>query len=99
MKRNDVPNRISVPPTLNDRDIFKDYPDIDSKTNLFIERFEALSGDVHVVKNIEDASTKLESIISTLNDLSQKDLGFAGLVDERRIAGDQMIFVEECKFI
>jgi thermosome len=36
------------------------------------------------------------SIVSNLNDLSKSDLGFAGRVEERKIAGDQMIFVEEC---
>ncbi len=37
------------------------------------------------------------NIISKVNDLSKDDLGFAGLVEERKIAGDEMIFVEECK--
>ncbi|MCJ7817093.1 MAG: TCP-1/cpn60 chaperonin family protein [Candidatus Aenigmarchaeota archaeon] len=36
------------------------------------------------------------SLVSNLNDLSKNDLGFAGRVEERKIAGDQMIFVEEC---
>ncbi len=36
------------------------------------------------------------SIASNLNDLSKADLGYAGRVEERKIAGDQMIFVEEC---
>ncbi|OIO24964.1 thermosome subunit [Candidatus Micrarchaeota archaeon CG1_02_55_22] len=36
-------------------------------------------------------------IVSTLEDLADKDLGRAGLVEERKIAGDQMIFVEKCK--
>jgi thermosome len=36
------------------------------------------------------------SIVSNLNDLSKSDLGYAGRVEERKIAGDQMIFVEEC---
>jgi thermosome len=37
------------------------------------------------------------SIISNLNDLTEKDLGFAGSVEEKKIAGESMIFVEECK--
>jgi thermosome len=37
------------------------------------------------------------SIVNNLNDLSKNDLGFAGRVEERKIAGDQMIFVEECQ--
>ena len=36
-------------------------------------------------------------IVSNLNDLSKEDLGFAGLVEERKIGGDAMLFVEECK--
>lgn len=37
------------------------------------------------------------SIVSNLNDLTQKDLGHAGLVQERKVAGEPMIFVEQCK--
>ncbi len=36
-------------------------------------------------------------LITSLEDLSATDLGFAGLVEERKIAGEQMVFVEECK--
>lgn len=36
-------------------------------------------------------------IVTNLNDLSKDDLGFAGLVEEKKIAGEQMIFVRECK--
>ena len=36
-------------------------------------------------------------IITTLDDLSSKDLGHAGVVEERKIAGEQMLFVEKCK--
>ena len=36
------------------------------------------------------------SIVSNLNDLSKNDLGYAGKVEEKKIAGDQMIFVEDC---
>ncbi len=36
-------------------------------------------------------------IITSLDDLDAKDLGFAGLVEERKIGGEQMIFVEKCK--
>jgi len=35
-------------------------------------------------------------IVTNLNELSKSDLGYAGRVEERKIAGDQMIFVEEC---
>jgi thermosome len=36
-------------------------------------------------------------IISDLDDLNTKDLGNAGLVEERKIGEDKMIFVEKCK--
>ncbi len=36
-------------------------------------------------------------ITSNLDDLKAADLGFAGLVEERRIGDDKMIFVEKCK--
>jgi thermosome len=36
-------------------------------------------------------------IISDLNDISSKDLGYAMLVEERKIGGDKMTFIEGCK--
>ena len=36
-------------------------------------------------------------IISDLDDLTAEDLGQAGLVEERKIGDDKMIFVEKCK--
>jgi len=36
-------------------------------------------------------------IISDLDDLTAKDLGQAGLVEERKIGDDKMIFVEKCR--
>ena len=36
-------------------------------------------------------------IISDIDDLNAKDLGQAGLVEERKIGDDKMIFVEKCK--
>ncbi len=36
-------------------------------------------------------------IVTSLDDLSAKDLGFAGLVEERKISGERMVFVEKCK--
>jgi thermosome len=36
-------------------------------------------------------------IATTLDDLSSKDLGLAGDVNERSIAGEKMVFVENCK--
>lgn len=36
-------------------------------------------------------------VVTTLDDLNSKDLGFAGIVEERKVAGEQMTFVEKCK--
>jgi len=36
-------------------------------------------------------------VASTLEDLKETDLGFAGLVEERKIGGEAMVFVEQCK--
>lgn len=35
--------------------------------------------------------------VSNLDDLAPKDLGYAGVVQEKKVSGDRMIFVEECK--
>ena len=37
------------------------------------------------------------TIVTNVQELSAEDLGEAGLVEERKIAGDDMIFVEDCK--
>jgi thermosome len=36
-------------------------------------------------------------VVSTLDDVRPEDLGEAGLVEERKIAGEAMVFVEQCK--
>jgi chaperonin GroEL (HSP60 family) len=36
-------------------------------------------------------------IVTNLEDLSSKDLGVAGLVEERKVGDDKMVFVEKCK--
>ncbi|MGC8648905.1 MAG: thermosome subunit beta [Candidatus Micrarchaeia archaeon] len=36
-------------------------------------------------------------IVTSLDDMNEKDLGYAGLVEERKISGEQMLFVEKCK--
>ncbi len=36
-------------------------------------------------------------IVTSIDDLSSDDLGYAGIVEEVKIAGDEMIFVKECK--
>ncbi len=36
-------------------------------------------------------------IVSTLDEISGDDLGFAGIVEEKKLAGEEMIFIRECK--
>ncbi|MEM3841072.1 MAG: thermosome subunit beta [Candidatus Micrarchaeaceae archaeon] len=36
-------------------------------------------------------------IVTSLDDLEEQDLGFAGLIEERKVAGEQMVFIENCK--
>ncbi|HWQ67822.1 MAG TPA: thermosome subunit alpha [Methanospirillum sp.] len=36
-------------------------------------------------------------VISSIDAISAKDLGYAGLVEQRKVSGDDMIFVEECR--
>jgi len=36
-------------------------------------------------------------IVTNVRDLTSEDLGYAELVEERKVAGENMVFVEECK--
>ena len=36
-------------------------------------------------------------VVSSIDAISAKDLGYAGLVEERKVSGEDMIFVEECR--
>lgn len=36
-------------------------------------------------------------VVTNIKDLERSDLGYAGFVEESKIAGDEMIFVEKCK--
>ena len=36
-------------------------------------------------------------LVTSVEDLSEADLGFAGLVEERRVGDEKMVFVEQCK--
>ncbi len=37
------------------------------------------------------------NIVSTIDELTKDDVGYAGLVEELKIAGEEMIFVRDCK--
>lgn len=47
------------------------------------------------IENLAKASGA--RIVTTLDDLSSKDLGFAKVVEEKRVGKDKMVFVEGCK--
>ena len=36
-------------------------------------------------------------VMSNINDLTADDLGYAGIVEEKKISGEQMMFVQKCK--
>ncbi len=37
------------------------------------------------------------TIVTNIKELEKKDLGYAGIVYEKKVAGDEMIFIEKCK--
>ncbi|MDD1724224.1 MAG: TCP-1/cpn60 chaperonin family protein [Methanospirillum sp.] len=37
------------------------------------------------------------TVVSSIDAISAKELGYAGIVEERKVSGEEMIFVEECK--
>ena len=68
LKKTDIKDRLSIPSSNADKDIFSDYPDKNSLLDLFANRFEALNGELHLAKDIEKASEKLNSVLSTMNE-------------------------------
>ncbi len=66
------------------------------------QHFLAKHGIMAVRRVSEKDMNRLEKatgakIVNNLDDLTEEELGFAGLVEERKIGEDRMIFVEECK--
>jgi chaperonin GroEL (HSP60 family) len=67
-----------------------------------VQHFLAKDGIIAARRVKESDMTKLSRatgarIISDLDDLKVADLGAAGMVEERKIGDDKMIFVEKCK--
>ena len=67
-----------------------------------VQHFLAKAGIIAVRRVKQSDMEKLARatggiIVSDLDDLTAKDLGQAGLVEERKIGDDKMIFVEKCK--
>jgi len=66
------------------------------------QHYLAKAGILAVRRVKESDLTKLSKatgarIVSNLDDLFEKDLGTAGLVEERKIEEDRWVFIEECK--
>jgi len=59
--------------------------------------------DILVIKSVKESDINALAkatgarIVSTLDDISAKDLGFAQLVEERKIENDKLVFIEKCK--
>ena len=71
---------------------------IDDMVQHYLAKAGVLAGR-RVKKSDMDALARATNgkVISSLKDIGKNDLGFAGLVEERKVAGEQMIFVEKCK--
>lgn len=57
-------NSISDLPDINDRDIFRDYPEPGSQLELFKKRFEELHGELYITDNFTIAAKQLKDILS-----------------------------------
>ncbi len=67
-----------------------------------VQHYLAKDGIIAVRRAKKSDMEKLEkatggTIVSTVEDLTKNDLGHAGLVEERKISGDKMLFIEQCK--
>jgi len=67
-----------------------------------VQHYLAKEGIIAVRRAKKSDMEKLEKatggkIVTNVEELSESDLGHAGLVEERKIAGDKMLFIEECE--
>jgi len=67
-----------------------------------VQHYLAKEGIVAVRRAKKSDMEKLEKatggkIVTAVEEISGSDLGHAGLVEERKIAGDKMLFIEECE--
>jgi thermosome len=67
-----------------------------------VQHYLAKDGIMAVRRAKKSDMEKLEkatggNVVSTVEDLTENDLGYAGLVEERKISGDKMLFIEQCK--
>ena len=67
-----------------------------------VQHYLAKAGIIAVRRAKKSDMEKLEkatggNIVSTVDEITASDLGHAGLVEERKISGDKMLFIEQCK--
>ncbi|MBE0516450.1 MAG: TCP-1/cpn60 chaperonin family protein [Methanophagales archaeon] len=67
-----------------------------------VQHYLAKEGIAAVRRAKKSDMEKLEKatggkIVSNVEEITESDLGYAGLVEERKIAGDKMLFIERCK--
>ncbi|MGB2842019.1 MAG: thermosome subunit beta [Halobacteriota archaeon] len=67
-----------------------------------VQHYLAKEGIIAVRRSKKSDMEKLEKatggkIVTNVEELSESDLGHAGLVEERKIAGGKMLFIEECE--
>jgi len=67
-----------------------------------VQHYLAKEGIVAVRRAKKSDMEKLEKatggkIVTAVEEISGSDLGHAGLVEERKIAGDKMLFIQECE--
>jgi L-lactate dehydrogenase complex protein LldG len=65
LRRASIEQKLSSAAPVADKSLFKDYPH--KNIEIFIEKFEALSGEIHFAKNREEAANRLLSLIDLSN--------------------------------
>ena len=66
------------------------------------QHFLAKKG-IYAVRRVSDSDIKKiakatgGSVVSNLNDLSKSDLGYAGMVEERKVGDEEFTYIMECK--
>ncbi|HIE41075.1 MAG TPA: thermosome subunit [Candidatus Aenigmarchaeota archaeon] len=71
---------------------------IDDTVQYYLAKYGIMAARRIKESDMEKLAKATEArIISNINEISKEDLGEAGLVEEKKIGDDKMIFVRECK--
>ncbi len=67
-----------------------------------VQHYLAKDGIMAIRRSKKSDMERLEkatggNIVSTVEDITDSDLGHAGLVEERKVSGDKMLFIEQCE--